>query len=485
MSLLRRPPWNPDGSRASQAGARAIGLLLLAPLGAFAAEAALGGGLSLSTRAWGNTLALAGTAALLALAAGVPAGFALAQARRRWPFALTLVPMLVPPALWAALWMALRLPTPGAAACGLMLAAGAWPVVALLVAASLARIPRAQIDAAELAGGRVVRTVAWPHARPAALAGALVVFLLGASEFSVPATFAVPTVSSVIYEKMSAFEFAAALSAALPLVALAGALAFVLRRVPAVPQSAPSRPFLSGAPLHAARAIAAVAWLATAALPAVVFARTVGSVGRFAQVVSIHAESLAWSACVAGAAAGLLVAWASLSPTRSRLEPLWLAALVLPGVVPALGALTLAGHLGVQAPLAQSGALLVLALMTRFAWVAWMPLREPVERAQLEAAELAAMPRARAWRRVTLPALWPRAAAAGAIVFVLCLGEIGPCVLLGPPGRQTAVQHMFNWMHYGYDETVAAMALVLMAAAALFSWVAIHVGRRAPDPVAG
>src|SRR5581483_7459404 len=158
-----------------------------------------------------------------------------------------------------------------------------------------------------------------------------------------------------------------------------------LRRVPMIPPATASRPAFSGAPLAAARAVACAAWVLTSIAPAAIFARRAGS---FGDVIPMHLDAIGWSAAVAGAAALLLVAWASISPRRSRLEPLWLATLMLPGVVAGLGALQLARRTGTLPWLAPSGTLLVLALMARFAFAAWLPLREPVDRAQLEAAEL-------------------------------------------------------------------------------------------------
>jgi len=150
---------------------------------------------------------------------------------------------------------------------------------------------------------------------------------------------------------------------------------------------------------------------------------------------------------------------------------------VLPGIVAGQGMLQIGEVTGLRPLVGPSGALLILALMARFAIVAWLPLRYPVDRAQLEAAALSGLPRFRIWRRIVLPALLPRAAAAGAIVFVLALGEIGPVVLLSPPGRITAAQHLFNLMHYGYDGVVASLALFLFGATALVTWSATHVGR--------
>jgi ABC-type Fe3+ transport system permease subunit len=196
----------------------------------------------------------------------------------------------------------------------------------------------------------------------------------------------------------------------------------------------------------------------------------VGSAGALVRVLGANAGALAWSALVSGAVAVALVAWSALSPGRSRLEPLWLAALVLPGSVTGLGALALG-------PVVSTGLLLVLALMARFAYVAWLPLRQPVERGPLEAAALSGVSSWRTWRRIAWPAARPVAFALAAVVFVLSLGEIGPAVLLSPPGRQSVVLHMFNWMHYGYDETVASLALALFAAAAVAAWIGTYVGR--------
>ena len=139
-------------------------------------------------------------------------------------------------------------------------------------------------------------------------------------------------------------------------------------------------------------------------------------------------------------------------------------------MVPALGALTLGLSPG-------AAWIFVWVLASRFAAVAWLPLREAVDPAQLEAAELSGLSRARVWRRVVLPAALPRAAAAGLAVFALVLGEVGPAVLLAPPGRQTGVQRLFNALHYGYDGTAAALALSLVAGAAALAGLGVYAGR--------
>jgi ABC-type Fe3+ transport system permease subunit len=145
--------------------------------------------------------------------------------------------------------------------------------------------------------------------------------------------------------------------------------------------------------------------------------------------------------------------------------------------VTALGTLGAATQLGVQPCLSPSGSLYALALMSRFAYVAWLPLREPAQRAPVEAAELAGLSKLRIAWTLVWPAVGPRAFSTFAVVFILSLGEIGPAVLLNPPGPQSVVQHLFNGLHYREIETVSALSLFLFVSAALAAWGGIYVGR--------
>lgn len=459
---------------------RLIGLILLAPFAGFLLEAAAGFvHPDFPLRAWGGTLVVSGVAAAAAVAAGIPAGLAMAHARSWPPLALTFLPLLMPPMLAASVWMALKLPLPGPVGCGLLMAAVTWPAVALLLFASLRVLPASTLDAAELhlAPGRARSRVVWPHARPSVLAGAAVVFLLSASDFTLPATFSVRTVSLEIYERLSDFRFGSAAVAALPLVAMAIGLGGFLVRIPAFAASSPSRPFLEKGPRRAVFLIASVPWLIAAIAPLSVFAVRVGSPGRLAEIMAGYGTSMAWTALYVGATAAALIAWASWRTERTRLDSIWAAGLVLPGAVAALGIMALSGRSGLHPWLAPSGALLAWALAARFAGAAWLPLREPVDRAQLEAAELAGMSRVRRWRAVVWPAVSTRAIATGVVVAALAIGEIGPAVLLSPPGRQPLGLHLFNWMHYGHDETAAALSLVLTAAAIAAAWGIGYAGR--------
>jgi iron(III) transport system permease protein len=48
------------------------------------------------------------------------------------------------------------------------------------------------------------------------------------------------------------------------------------------------------------------------------------------------------------------------------------------------------------------------------------------------------------------------------IIFILSLGELGTTLLVIPPGRETISIKIYNLMHYGADQLVAALCLILV-----------------------
>jgi iron(III) transport system permease protein len=49
------------------------------------------------------------------------------------------------------------------------------------------------------------------------------------------------------------------------------------------------------------------------------------------------------------------------------------------------------------------------------------------------------------------------------IVFILSFGELGTTLLVIPPGRETIVIKIYNLMHYGAEQLVAALCVILIA----------------------
>ncbi len=68
--------------------------------------------------------------------------------------------------------------------------------------------------------------------------------------------------------------------------------------------------------------------------------------------------------------------------------------------------------------------------------------------------------------RVVIPLRWPAIAAAWLVGLALSFGELAASILVLPPGPPTLVVRIFSLLHYGVEDRVAAICLVLIAFAA-------------------
>jgi iron(III) transport system permease protein len=118
--------------------------------------------------------------------------------------------------------------------------------------------------------------------------------------------------------------------------------------------------------------------------------------------------------------------------------------------------------------------LVELWLWTQFSSVP----RDLVEAARSEGAGPAAQ-----LLRVALPLRLPAVAAAGLIGLLLAVGEVSATLLVVPPGVTTISVRVFQLIHYGIDDRVAAIALSVFGAigvlAALAAAATRFYGRRA------
>jgi len=88
-----------------------------------------------------------------------------------------------------------------------------------------------------------------------------------------------------------------------------------------------------------------------------------------------------------------------------------------------------------------------------------------------EVASLVTNKRFRVMGRIVIPLIRPGLAAGFFIGFVLSLGDLGTTLLIMPPGRSTVPVKIYNLMHYGADQMVAALCLLLIGLILAFSWV--------------
>jgi iron(III) transport system permease protein len=81
--------------------------------------------------------------------------------------------------------------------------------------------------------------------------------------------------------------------------------------------------------------------------------------------------------------------------------------------------------------------------------------------------------------RIALPQRWQAVAAAWLVGFAVAVGEVAATVLVMPPGRSTAISvRIFQLLHYGVDDRVAAISLVLVLATATMTAIAATMLKR-------
>jgi len=475
---------------------------------------ALGDPFTWEVLGWTAGIALLG--ALGAVLLGLP--FAVLTARTDVPgrgffSAFYAAPLVLPPLLTAMAWDAV-LPaewrqTPGAlGALGPALQASAlfalayFPFVALFARRSLAAVGASEEEAALLAAGpwRALRRVTLPLARPGILLGALFAFVFCLNDFSVvdylnlfsDAKRQVPVFPYLIQIEFSrhtkTVEDLLALGLPLTLLSLGIAIAAVslATRTPTATVGGswrPPRPIPLGPAGRFAGALFCGAVLAAGALvPAAALLFEAGGPSTYARVFGQGGAQgslrltlgVAAAATLMAAPAALVLAEAGRRLGRGAEGFLGALALLPLALVPALvplGSMFLWNRPSLALtrdgvpwnPVYDTAVLPALVVFSRvfpFALgAAWAALRE-VEPSQHDAAEVTGVPWDLRLRKVLLPLVRPGVALGALLAFVFAVRELDALAVLG---SDTLVHRLWAALHFRRDETVAAMAVVLLA----------------------
>lgn len=461
----------------------------------------------LDARTWpllGRTLWVGAGAASLAFALGLPFGFLVARTDlplRRTLRHLGLVPLLVPPVILAmttsVLWTDLR----GGAMVVLVLGVSSFPLVAAFSARAFERIDARREQAALLAGGfKAALKMELPLVLPAAACGACFAFVVAINDFAVPDYVASIGRKFNVYADevfaswQSVHTPGKAVAAALPLIALTFAAlipALWLRRRGSLATF--DGDFQRPAPLALGRwrwpifaaCVALVAF--TALLPIARLTWEAGGGARaasaassgwsfpnlqaaFARGIDTGRADLQRSLLYASAAALLaLVPALALGHALERarrgtwLEPLVLLPIAVPAILFGIGYIALWNH---EATLQvyESGAIVALLLFGRFAafpLLAVSGATAALDPRLEDAAKLCGARPARRLFSIVLPAVKPALLGGVTLVFVFGMRELDAAVLV-PAANGTAMFRVYNAIHFGRDDFVAALALLVI-----------------------
>lgn len=450
-----------------------------------------------------RSLQLAILATSVALAIGIPAGWALAQRKNPlWLLVLCALPLALPASVAVSGWV--RFLAPGAASsfnpsavvagkisrgmlfsttgAGLILGSSLWPLIAFEAWPAFKRARTESYDAAVLSGSRLraFLRIVLPQSKGELAAGTLLAFLLAAGDFSVSSLLLVRTLPVEVHDALMLGKPDSAAWAALPLIVVVMISALALTRLSHSRRESGAGVLVPSAPVRniVAPAFAAAGVIVGFGLPMLGCFLGAENSGKPFSTAAVAADATMTSLRVAGAVAllaglfavGRVLAW----PDR-RAWPLNVAGLFLlaiPGSFLAAAVFSLQlkvtrtiGVFGIDrvAELVPA-AFLGLGLLVRFIYIPLRLVEEglaSLDSELLESAALAGHGRLSRAVAVALPLIMPHIAASAALVFILALGEVPLCDRLTPPGVTMATIWLFQQQHMGYNEAVFGLSSLM------------------------
>lgn len=441
-----------------------------------------------------NSLLLASGATALCLAMGVPLAFLIARTEfwgRKLLGVIYLLPVLIPPYVHAIVWMRLEqavrpffdLQVHGLGGAMWVLAMAYYPFVTLMTLSGLNSVDRSLEEASLLQRGKwlTLSRVTLPLSSPHIVSGAIFVCVFSIMDFAVPDMLRVQTYPVEIFVQFSAFyDEGAAVLLSLPLVAVASLLMMLQRWVmkdrsyvsPSSGRSGVLRLDPAGLEVPLFGFCLLLVTL-SGLVPMLVLFYIAGHWSKILPIGLTSLGSMAYSLMLAalGALATVLLAFPIsylLWRSRGKISSLLSLAVFIPFMVPAttfgIGLIRVWNR-----PLAElvygSSLIIVLGYTARFLPFAAVAIHSGLKQISPSLEEVAclAVPGwGRRVRKILLPLLRPSLVGSFFVVFVLSLGEIGTTLLVIPPGRETIPIRIYNLMHYGADQMVAGLCLIMM-----------------------
>lgn len=372
------------------------------------------------------------------------------------------------------------------------------PLTAVAALVGLISVERDQVEAGLLIvpEGPVLRRMVLPLAGPILAVGTGAVFVLAVLDANTPSLFGVPSYAMEVVAEFSASHMAWRASlVALPLILVTGLV--VASASALLANNHPGLGRASAQALTAQRAllpwpIAARAALAGGAsygvlLVALLFVGVTlwqllpGLIWEVRRDLWLTlANALAAAVLALGPAA--VIAWhLTAAAPRTKLFKVGLWAIVLlplalpPGLIGAGFAALLTSYAPIE--------LRSMPLIPAFAQAArFLPLAVLLVTAQMgrinpllvDAARLQRAPGLARWLCVDGPLAAPGLWAGFALVFCASIGELEATLMTAAPGAGLLSMRIFNYLHYGVSETVAALGLVLVA----LIWIGVSFGLR-------
>ncbi len=378
----------------------------------------------------------------------------------------------------------------------LVLSLSYFPFVTITTMAGLQNIDRNKEEAALLVNGplAMLRRITLPLCLPSILSGTLFVFIFAVINVGVPDILRVRVYPLEVFIQYSAFyDSWKAVLLSLPMVTITVAL-IIIQRWFMGDQSyininggelSPIRFRLGQSGKICALAFSLLIGFAFV-LPIGVLLIKSGGISTYVQVVgsSLKPIQLSFFAAIT-AALFTAVLGGSLGYLQQRLEKharfflslLIFFPLAIPATTMGIGLIGVWNH-GSLDWIYGSVAIMVIAHMARFTPYAAAVIHSGVEQVHPrleEAALLSGASFLSIWLSIFIKLTRRHHAAAACIVFILAFGDLGTTLLVCPPGIETIPVKIYNLMHYGADDMVAALCIILLlltfTTSSAFLWI--------------
>lgn len=442
-----------------------------------------------------SSIGLAGGVAFCCLMAGTFYAFLVARTdlfgKKIWG-SLFIVPILIPPYIHAIVWThlgpflktVLHFDIYSLGGCIFVLTLAYFPFVVITTLAGLKTIDRRKEEAALLGAGVMpaLRRITLPLTMPHVFAGVTFVFIFSIIDVGVPDILRVKVFPLEIFIQFSAFydEWVATMLS-VPLVCLTMFLILIQRwymRDRSYVQLGGGRQPAIRFHLGTWNIFGAGFCMFTLGLsccvPIGVLLVKAGGMNSYIRVISTSVDQIVYSLVLAFAGASLTVALGvCMGYLIERLKG-WIGLTIsLIAVVPfAIPATTLGiGLIGIwnRWPvdvIYGSSIIILIAYIARFIPFASLVAASGISQVSAkleEAAMLAGSQWKRILMRILLPLVKNHLLAGFYIVFILAFGELGTTLLVMPAGHETVPIKIYNLMHYGAENLVAALCVILIA----------------------
>lgn len=425
---------------------------------------------------------------------------------RKWIGCVFFLPVLIPPYIHAIVWSYLSgflknylgfdlHSVPGVI---FVMTLAYFPFVTLTTLAGLRSIDRDQEEVALLTGSRsrMIRFVTLPLCLPHILAGAVFAFVFAIINVGIPDILRVNVYPLDIFIQFSAFSDPwSATVLALPMVTITVLLILTQHRLMGrraylqIGGGCGKQNVFSLGKLRGISSLFCFGLLfLSVAVPFSVMLYKAGPFDTYVRVISTSFENIAMSFSLAVFSAFLSVVLGVflgyLQYRLGRKSASWLSLLVvIPFAVPATA--TGIGLIGLwNRPLLDwvytSFGMIIIAQTARFASYSGVIMAAGMSRIPLyleEASLVAGRTFLITFRRIVMPLLKPYLFLGFFIVFILSFGELGTTLLISPPGVETLPVKVYNLMHYGAEEMVAALSIILMLMIAGISFLFLRLHR--------